>query len=123
VGYAAALGHSPRVGLGTDGYPAAMADERAALAEREDEDTVTRRSVGAAQMAGELFGLPLGTLAPGAGADLVVERDGAVAHVVVGGRVVVRDGRLLGGDIDEIRAEAHAEAERLWSRMAALPSD
>jgi hypothetical protein len=40
---------------------------------------------------------------------------------VVGGRLVVRDGRLLTADVDGIRAEAAAEAPRLWARMAALP--
>ena len=51
--------------------------------------------------------------------DLVVRRDGAVEHVVVGGRLVVDDGVLTTADADAIAAEARAEATRLWGRMAA----
>ena len=43
-----------------------------------------------------------------------------VVHVVVGGRVVVRDGALLTGDFERITAEGRAEARRLWARMADL---
>ena len=49
-----------------------------------------------------------------------MRRDGAVVHVVVGGRVVVRDGALLTGDFERITAEGRAEARRLWARMADL---
>jgi hypothetical protein len=38
----------------------------------------------------------------------------------VGGREVVRDGHLVGGDIEEIRAHAKEQAERLWKRMGEL---
>jgi hypothetical protein len=46
--------------------------------------------------------------------------DGRVEEVVVRGRIVVRDGRLLTGDVEEIRAHAREEAARLWGRMGSL---
>ena len=39
------------------------------------------------------------------------------ARLVVDGRVVMENGRLLTGDVDAIRADARREAERLWRRM------
>ncbi|GMV42682.1 MAG: hypothetical protein AMXMBFR64_43980 [Myxococcales bacterium] len=125
VGYAAALGASDRVALGTDGYPAVVADEEAALREEaeahgEEWSAVWRRASGGAELLAELFDVP-DALEVGAPADFIVT-DGAdrVRHVVVDGRVVVRDGRLQTGDMDSIKHEAEAEAARLWARMAAL---
>jgi cytosine/adenosine deaminase-related metal-dependent hydrolase len=51
----------------------------------------------------------------------VFEEHGGVRHVVVAGRLVVRDGRLLSADLDAIRAEAAEEAAKLWERMRRLP--
>jgi hypothetical protein len=45
---------------------------------------------------------------------------GAIGEVTINGRVVVRDGRLLTADIQQIRAEAAAEAPRLWKRMKGM---
>ncbi|HEX7623572.1 MAG TPA: hypothetical protein VF400_08380, partial [Anaeromyxobacteraceae bacterium] len=59
-------------------------------------------------------------LAPGALGDLVVREDGRVRHTVVGGRVVVEDGRLVCGDLEAIAATAEREAARLWQRMASM---
>ena len=56
-------------------------------------------------------------LAPGSLGDLVVRRDGAVVHVVVGGRVVVENGGLATGDVERIAAQAREEAARLWKRL------
>jgi hypothetical protein len=42
-----------------------------------------------------------------------------VEEVIVGGHTVVREGRLAGGDIEEIRAHAREQAVRLWGRMGA----
>ncbi len=50
----------------------------------------------------------------------MVRRDGAIVHVVVGGRVVVEDGALTTGDFAGIAAKARTEAARLWERMADL---
>ncbi|MEM7158222.1 MAG: amidohydrolase family protein [Myxococcota bacterium] len=128
VGYPRALAQSRKVALGTDGYPAVMEDEAAALAEHarahgDDADAVARRALAGHALAAERFGgrfaLPTGTET--VHADLrVVEARGQVRHVLVAGRVVVRDGALVGADMNGIRAAARAEADRLWIRMNAV---
>lgn len=120
VGTAHSLVASQHVGLGTDGYPADMRAERAAA-------IVPIDSEASRALAGEVWGLRF-SLEPNSAADLVVwrsaddaERPGAVPrHVVVGGEVVVEEGRLLTGDIDAIRSEASRQAQRLFSRMREL---
>ncbi len=128
VGYPKALDESRRVALGTDGYPADMAAEAAALREEardhsEREEAVERRLQGGHAMAGELFAATFAPLAAGGAADAAVfEERGGVRHVVVGGRLVVRDGRLQSADMGAIRAEAAEEAAKLWERMRRLPA-
>jgi cytosine/adenosine deaminase-related metal-dependent hydrolase len=120
VGYAAVLAHSHRVALGTDGWPADMAAEETALfrlaAQHGDSAAAGRRQRGHLLIA-EQFDRPTIGFLPGAVGDFVVRSNGQLRHVVVGGRIVVRDGRLTGGDIGRIRAEAAREAERLWTRL------
>ena len=41
--------------------------------------------------------------------------------VMIDGKVVVKDHKLVNGDIDAIRAEAKAQAERLWAEMVKYP--
>ena len=125
VGYPHALGASSRVAVGTDGYPAEMAVEHAALAREaaaHGDGAATARPEAGFRLAAERLG-PGAALAPltaGALADVVV-RDGArVRHVLVGGRVVVEDGVLVGADLGEIRAQARTQAAALWRRMEAL---
>jgi hypothetical protein len=50
----------------------------------------------------------------------VVRRQGAVRHVIVGGRVVVSDGDLAGADMGGITERAEQGARRLWQRMGSL---
>jgi cytosine/adenosine deaminase-related metal-dependent hydrolase len=123
VGYAAVLAHSRRVALGTDGWRADMAEEEAALfrlaAKHGDAAAAGRRVRGQVLMA-EQFGRPTMGLTPGALGDLVIRANGQVRDVVVGGRIVVKGGRLVGADIKDIRAEAAETATRLWQRMAAI---
>jgi 5-methylthioadenosine/S-adenosylhomocysteine deaminase len=86
--------------------------------------------VGAADLLGRLFGHPIGVVAPGALADLVLldqvpaedEPLEAVLHrsvevpvawTVVHGRVVVREGQLLGADAVELLTEAAAARRAL----------
>ncbi len=125
VGYPRALGVTGRVALGTDGYPADMAEEEAVLfregrAHGEADEALRRRPAAGWDLASEWFDKPLAPLAPGAAADAVALGKDGVRHVVVGGRVLVKDGRLLTADLEEIRVEADREAARLRERMIAL---
>ncbi|MCM2251339.1 MAG: amidohydrolase family protein [Ramlibacter sp.] len=123
VGYARKLGESGRVALGCDGWDADMTVEQQALdrlaAAHGDTRTGERLARGNALIA-ERFGTRPEPLQPGALGDLVVRQHGAIQHVVVGGRVVVAKGALVTGDFDAITAQARAQAERLWLRMASL---
>jgi len=130
VGYARFLAASARVALGTDGYPADMRAERAALARiggehgdpcAADPWLIEQRAAGGFRLMGERFagrfGSPVG---PGSFADLVVSSgDGPPHHVLVAGRVVVDEGILIGANIAAIHAEAAAQAPRLWQAMGA----
>jgi cytosine/adenosine deaminase-related metal-dependent hydrolase len=130
VGYASSLWVSGRVALGTDGWAAHMPTELAALkrlsadSPQEEVDAAARRLETGRTLAAERFaGAPGGD---GPEGDLVIHGaagdDGVprVNRVIVGGKVVVDQGRLARGDIEEIRAKAREEANRLWPRMAAL---
>ena len=132
--------------LGTDGIGSDMFEESRAAYFRLREDDVgagidwpLARLAESARLAGRLFGEPLlGTLEPGAPADLVVldyaapapVRESsfaghwvfglssrAVRDVMVAGEWVVAIGGLTLVDQDELAASACAEAERLWRRL------
>jgi len=108
-------------------------------------EEIWRWIAGGWRLANEAFGLAdevgFGRLDPGCPADFVVlDYDGAtplhagslpwhlafgmsgrhVRHVVVGGEVVVRDGRPTKIDPVELRRRSFAGAERLWAKMAQL---
>ena len=124
VGYPNALTASPRVALGTDGYPARMAEEVEALAEEaadhgEPEEVVETRANAGWGLIAEAFGSSFVPLGPGSIADVVVEA-GELRHLIVGGEPVVLEGQLLTGDLDRIRSEAQAKALHLWKRMVSL---
>ncbi len=123
VGYPGNLRHGQRVALGTDGWDADMAVEDAALERlataHGDRDFAGRLAAGSRLMA-ERFGAAPEPLVPGALGDLVVREDGRLVHTVVGGRVVVENGRLVAGDMASIAATAEREAARLWERMARI---
>lgn len=123
VGYPTNLRHSGKVALGCDGWNADMAVEEVALlrlAAAEGDDRAAGRLDAGQRLIAERFGFSATGLAAGAAGDVVVREDGTVTSVVVGGRLVVRDGRLVGLDAGAIEAEARAEAARLWQRMATL---
>lgn len=105
VGYPQALAHAPQVALGTDGYPADMAEEEAALlaaatAAGDDLAHARGRAAASERLLAERFGAPFTEAERAAW-----ERACAIAA----------DGR------GAVRQRAQAEAERLWSRMRALP--
>ncbi|HYM60175.1 MAG TPA: amidohydrolase family protein [Thermoanaerobaculia bacterium] len=122
VGYPSVLAGTSRVALGTDGYPSDMTVEAAALREEAEHagdrrDVVERRIEGGHELASQLFGLSLAPLRAGSAADAAVISDGRVRHLIVAGRTIVRDGRLLTADIDRIHSDAAEQAARLWNRM------
>ena len=123
VGYPRALQKASRVALGTDGWDADMGAEEDALRRlagaHGDPSWAGRLGAGHALVA-ERFGAVPEALAPGALGDVMVREGDRVRHVVVGGRVVVEDGRLTTGDLPGIEAAARREASRLWERMARL---
>jgi cytosine/adenosine deaminase-related metal-dependent hydrolase len=123
VGYAGALSQSQKVALGTDGWSPDMAEEERALSRlaASHRDTgVGGRLAAGHTLTAERFGTNPQPLAPGAVGDVVVRDNGRIRHVVVGGRVVVADGRLLSGDADSISAAARTAAAQLWDRMASI---
>ena len=129
VGFAKNLDASRHVALGTDGYPAEMALERAALAEEAERaghplgpELLAARARGAYALASELFGVRLEPeLSLGAAADLAVWGDAdKPRHVLVAGELVVEDGRLTRADLARIHRNANAEAPALWQRMKEL---
>jgi len=100
-----------------------MAEEEAALfrlAEDHADGRAARRLATGHALIAERFAAVPQPLAPGALGDLVVRENGRVRHVVVGGRTVVKNGRLANGDIDAISNGAQKLAVRLWDRMAAM---
>jgi cytosine/adenosine deaminase-related metal-dependent hydrolase len=116
VGYPVALAASARVALGTDGYPSDMTEERKVLLDEanehgDDMEAARGRAEAGRELAAERFG----------SMDDVCEMDaGTVRLLTIAGRLVVRDARLLTGDIETIRAAAASEAPRLWQRMDTL---
>jgi cytosine/adenosine deaminase-related metal-dependent hydrolase len=130
VGYPAALHETPRAALGTDGFPADMLEEAAALRDAarehgEPPGVAAKRLLGSLCLAAELFGLD--APAPEAGEDLEswlrARRTAARLRLEVDGRVVVRGGCLTTADLEAIREDARREAARLWSRMIADPGE
>jgi putative selenium metabolism protein SsnA len=151
VGRARVLELGEHVALGTDGIGSDMFEEsRAAWFRlREDDlgapgDWPLAALAQSARVAGRAFGEPmLGTLLPGAPADLAVldyappapfDEQTLAGHwifglssrhvrdVMVAGRWVVRDRRLAALDQDALAAGAAVEAERLWRRLEELPA-
>ena len=121
VGYAGALRGNARAALGTDGYPADMIAESAALVQQaaahdDHAATASGRMAAGRALSGTIFDEQF-ALAEGAAADIVVRDETGVRHVLVAGEFVVRDGRLTRADIDAIRAEARTVAPDLWARM------
>jgi putative selenium metabolism protein SsnA len=146
IGRARVRDLGPQIVLGTDGIGSDLFEESrtAYFRLREDDDAVDAdwplaRLAAGARFAGRVFGEPLlGTLVPSAPADLVVldYRPPApltdaslpghwvfglssrlVRDVMVAGRWVVRDRRLVDGDHPELAGYALAQAERLWRRL------
>jgi len=118
VGYPSRLALTSRVALGTDGFPSHMEDEvrvakEVGVPHGEPPDLASARlSAGTA--------LAEAHLGPAVREDRVAMGPDAALHVVVGGRIVVRDGRLVGHDLDALKDEAKRSAGALVARMRHL---
>ena len=149
VGYAAtdALQHAA---LGTDGMDGDMlAEARAAFLQMREAGRVDAYRAaldllaGGHRLAAALFGLPFGALTAGAPADLVLARydpptplhsgnlaghllfgldRSHVSSVIVAGRFVVRDRKLLTLDSRATFERSRPAAAALWQRMERLPA-
>jgi cytosine/adenosine deaminase-related metal-dependent hydrolase len=125
VGYPMSLAGVERVAVGTDGYPAAMNDEYMALKQEASvhKDVTTdlaRRCRQATVMAENIFGASFNSVAVDAVADVCVLVDTKVHHVVVDGRVVIKNGELVDIDLAQIRSKAMMLAPGLFERMEKL---
>lgn len=131
----AMLGAGVRVGLGSDGFASGMLTEaRFARDVGAERGTLLPRRAGELLMAGgaaiasSVFGRPLGRLEAGEDADFIVLEPGEgglsprrrIRRVVSRGRTACLDGAPAGVDLATLRAEADAEAARLWERIQAL---
>ncbi len=117
VGYPAALGCSPRVALGTDGFSSNMREEAEVLVEEgarfhESRDNLLRRLEAGHAMAAGFFGQIDDRCEFDAG--------GHVSRLTIAGRTVVHNGTLQTADIAEIRQHAREIAPQLWERMARI---
>jgi cytosine/adenosine deaminase-related metal-dependent hydrolase len=116
VGYPAALGSSPLVALGTDGFASDMVVEceagvRLATTHGEPRNAVRQRLEAGVRLAAERFAWRNDEI------HVTRTTTGAVDRLVIAGRVIVNDSRLTTGDWDAIREEAAAQAARLADRM------
>jgi len=150
VGRTPVGGLGPRLALGTDGIGSDMFEESHAAYFRLREDDLSgspdwslARLGESARLAGRVYDEPqLGTLEPGAPADLVVLDYPApapvtdasfaghwifalssrhVRDVMVAGEWVVTDRRLTRVDQDALAASACVQALRLWNRLDGIP--
>lgn len=143
VGVAPATGE--RVAIGTDGFGADVLAEAQAYFLRHSEakdglaSDAVKRLVAGQLLAAQLFGEEgAGKIERGMRADIAVLAYDPVTpmndanvelhallgwsaacmrHTIVGGRFVLRDGRVVCIDEDKLRADARTAAGRLWERM------
>lgn len=138
VGYARSLDAAERVALGTDGFESDMQAELEALrmlAARGEphlpdsgEPELTeaadlrlgRRLEAGRDLAAALFGPDFGAAPDQIEVEGLPDGGRRVLNVVVAGRTVVEDGRLVSGDLAGIEAQAREAAARLWQRMEAM---
>jgi hypothetical protein len=122
VGWAAALGASDRVALGTDGFPSDLRAEEDALIRLSathggDPAAIAARLPRGLVLACELADWPA---TAGDRVEWCADDPHRAEHVVVDGRTVVAGGALTGADLGAIRADALSQAARLRTRMEAL---
>lgn len=135
VGWPYNLNYAQKVALGVDGWSGDMIVERnagreLAIKNGDDPINIDHRLYSGWRMMSDFFNAEFGPLndvencrrsTKSSVADLRIVDDKGVRHTVVDGKVVVRDRKLVHGDIDQIRKEAQEQANRLWERMVAYP--
>ena len=135
VGWPYNLRYAQKVALGVDGWSGDMIVERdagrkLAIENGDDPINIDHRLYSGWRMMGDFFDAEFGPLndayncrraTKSSVADLRIVDDKGVRHTVVDGKVVVRDRKLVHGDIDQIRKEAQEQANRLWERMLKYP--
>lgn len=144
VGYAPIHQFKNRGMIGTDGFPSDMIEE-ATIAFFKRQDSQQKQKIdfsriisGGQQYISETFGSKFGTLAKNSVADLVVSdyvpptpmtkenilghylfgmRSANVESVMVGGKWVLKDRKVLGVDVERIYSEADKKSKKMWIKM------
>lgn len=144
VGYAPVHLFGEKLALGTDGFPSDMLEEtRFALHKNRDsriDENINYGNLitGGHKLISDIFGKRFGGFAKGATADLVVmnyneptpmEKDNLLGHylfgmqssmvesVMVGGKWVMKNRKIVGVDEDQIFARSRQLAKKLWTKM------
>lgn len=148
VGYAPVQHFGERVALGTDGFPADMFEEArlAFFKGREAQNGLgpadyLKFLTGGHQLCSELFGVAFGKIEPGAVADLIVldyaaptpltnanlaghvlfgMKSAHVTEVMIGGKFVLRQKKLVEIEAESIYQKAREASAKLWKRLSAL---
>ncbi len=144
VGYAPIHQFKNRGMIGTDGFPSDMIEE-ATIAFFKRQDSQQKQKIdfsriisGGQQYISETFGSKFGTLAKNSVADLVVSdyvpptpmtkenilghylfgmRSANVESVMVGGKWVLKDRKVLGVVVERIYSEADKKSKKMWIKM------
>ena len=128
VGFAKTLIGSKKVVLGTDGYPANMYEEISIAehlfrANKQSIHLAVERAKQSRRFLGSLFNESFLELAPNNRADIViVDKNDVVKHVIVEGKLVVENGKLVSVDMKEIQKEAEFAALKLGEKMRRISS-
>ncbi len=144
VGYAKVHQFGDKLALGTDGFPADMLEEaKFAFHKKRDsriEDNIdyVKLITGGQKLISDIFGKNFGTIKKGSVADLVVMnyneptpmvKDNLLGHylfgmqssnvesVMVGGKWVMKNRKILGLDEKKILAKSQQAAKKLWKKM------
>ncbi|MDP1678249.1 MAG: putative aminohydrolase SsnA [Bacteroidota bacterium] len=144
VGYSPIHQFKNRGMIGTDGFPSDMIEEaKIAFFKRQDSQQkqkidFSRIISGGQQYVSDMFGSQFGTLAKNSVADLVVSdyvaptpmtkenilghylygmRSANIESVIVGGKWVMKDRKVLGIDVERIYSEADKKSKKMWIKM------
>ena len=147
VGYAKVHMFGDKLALGTDGFPADMLEEsKFAFHKKRDSQTdenidYVKLITGGQKLISDIFEKKIGTLEKGTQADLVVMnyneptpmnkynllghylfgiQSSNVESVMVGGKWVMKNRKILGVDENKVYAKSQQLAKKLWKKMEKL---